>query len=209
MAQTKKSAVTAKKPWTLERAMPWLLTIGGFIGLAMAFIITLEKLELLKNPAYTPSCDINPLINCGPVMASGQASAFGFPNPFIGLAAFAVLITIGMALFAGAKFKRWFWIGLQIGTTLGLAFVFWLFYQTVYQIGALCPYCMVVWVVVITLFVYTTLYNLRTGVIPTPKGWEKFVAFLQRHHGDILLVWFLIIVGLILNHFWYYWKTLI
>jgi hypothetical protein len=30
-----------------------------------------------------------------------------------------------------------------------------------------------------------------------------------RHHGDILLLWFLIIVALILKRFWYYWSTLI
>ena len=32
--------------------------------------------------------------------------------------------------------------------------------------------------------------------------------FIQKHHGDILITWYLIIIGLILNHFWFYWKTL-
>lgn len=209
MATKKAPVKPAKKTWTLERVLPWLLVIGGVIALFASFVITLEKIELIKNPNYSPTCDISPLVSCGPIMASDQAGAFGFPNPLIGIAAFSVVITIGMAMLAGAKFKRWFWIGLELGTIFGIGFVHWLFFQSVYRIGALCPYCMVVWSMVIPMFLYVTLYNLRTGVIPTPKGWEKFVAFLQKHHGDILLVWYLIIISLILNHFWYYWKTLI
>ena len=142
-------------------------------------------------------------------MATGTASAFGFPNSFLGLAGFAVVICVGMALLAGASFKRWFWQGLQVGVTLGLAFIIWLFFQSVYRIGALCPYCMVVWSATIPIFWYVTLYNLREGHIKTPARLGRLVAFTQRHHGDILLVWFGVIIALILNHFWYYWKTLI
>lgn len=205
-------AQTTKPAKTLERTWPWILTIGGAIGWIAAFVIMYEKISLLKNPAYVPECNINPIISCGSVMKTAQANAFGFPNPIIGLAGFAVVITIGMFLIAGAptaKIKRWFWLGLQTGTFFGVLFVHWLAFQSIYRIGALCPYCMVVWVATITIFWYTLLYNLRVGVIKTPKGWEKFVAWLQRHHGDVLLVWLLIIAGLILNHFWYYWKTLI
>jgi uncharacterized membrane protein len=52
-------------------------------------------------------------------------------------------------LLAGASFKRWFWRGLEIGTIFGLGFVHWLIFQALYRINALCPYCMVVWVLLL------------------------------------------------------------
>lgn len=195
------------KSFTLKQAFPYILVVGGIIGLLCSGILTIEKIALLKNPAAQLNCNLNPVISCGSIVSSDQASAFGFANTLIGIAGFAVVITIGMALLAGASFKRWFWRGLEIGTIFGLGFVHWLIFQALYRINALCPYCMVVWVVTITLFWYTTLYSLREGYIPTPKACKSFVAFLQRHHIEILLVWFLIIIGLILQHFWYYWKT--
>ena len=200
-------ALTSKR--TLASVLPWILVIGGMIGLAAASILTIEKIELIKNPGYVPTCNLNPILSCGSVMETWQASLFGFPNSLVGIASFSIIVTVGMALLAGATFKRWFWLGLQAGTILGLIFVHWLMFQTIFNINALCPYCMVVWSVMIPIFWYTTLYNLRTGVIATPNRLKGLVAFLQKHHGDVLLVWFLLIIAVIVQHFWYYWKTLI
>lgn len=112
-------------------------------------------------------------------------------------------------MLAGAKFKRWFWQAMQIGLALSIVFITWLQFQSLYRIGALCIFCMVVWAVTIPIFWYTTLYNLREGYIRTPKKLAGVVAFIQKHHGDILLLWLLIIIALILRRFWYYWQTLI
>lgn len=198
-----------KKSLTLTKTIAYILAVGGIVGFLAAFVLTVEKIELLKDPSFKPSCNISPLLSCGSVMKTWQASAFGFPNSLIGITGFAVVATIGMALIAGATFKRWFWLGLQAGSVFGIGFVFWLQYQSIYQIGALCPYCMVVWSVMIPIFWYTTLYNLRVGNISTPNRLKGVVGFLQRHHGDVLLVWFLVIIGVILNRFWYYWSTLL
>jgi len=186
--------------------MPWLLVICGAIGLACALIITYDKIQLLENPAFVPNCDLNPVISCGSVMASKQAAAFGFPNPFLGIAGFSVVMTVGVVLLAGAgKLKRWLWLGLELGTIFGLAFVHWLFFQSVYRIGALCPYCMVVWVMTAALFWYVTLYNIQTGAIRLRGTLQRVGFFLRRHHLDIFVLWILIIAFLILKHFWYYY----
>lgn len=190
----------------LAKYLPYLLITVGVIGFICAFAIMFDDVRLLKNPNYVPSCNLNPIISCGSVMQSLQAHAFGFPNPFIGLGAFPVLITIGVALTAGATFKRWFWLGLEAGTIFGVVFVHWLAFQSVYRIHALCPWCMGVWAVTITAFWYVTLYNLETGAISLKHGWLTSCAhFVRRHHLDILILWFLIIAGLILKHFWYYY----
>ncbi len=186
------------------RISGWVLTIGGAVGFLAAFTLIVEKISLIKNPAYVPTCSINPLLSCGSVMQTSQAEAFGFPNPLIGVAAFPVVITIGVLVLAGVRLPRWGWLGLQTGTVFGLVFVHWLIYQSLYRIGALCPYCMVVWIVMITIFWYTLLRNLHFGVIPLRNH-----KTLLSYHGLILTAWLLIIAALIGIEFWDYWQTLL
>ena len=186
--------------------MPWILVVCGTIALACALIIMYDKVELLKDPNFSPGCNLNPVISCGSIMESKQANAFGFPNPFIGMVGFSIVIATGMAIFAGAtKLKRWYWLGLQAGVIFGVLFIHWLFFQSVWRINALCPYCMVVWIMTITLFWYVTLYNIQTGVIKLRGFAQKIGFFARRHHLDIFVLWLLIIAALILHHFWYYY----
>ncbi|RZQ62374.1 vitamin K epoxide reductase family protein [Amycolatopsis suaedae] len=180
------------------RLLPWILTIGGLIGLTAAGTLTVEKLALLREPDYIPTCSIDPVLSCGSIMSTPQAEVFGFPNPLLGIAGFAVVTTVGAALFAGARFARWFWLGLQAGTTLGVLFVHWLIYQSLYDIGALCPYCMVVWAVTIPVFWYTTLHNF---------GDRPGLRVLARYHTVVLLAWYLVIAAAVLQAFWTYWTT--
>lgn len=197
---------TKNKTLSLDKALPFILVIGGIIGIICSFIISLDKIKLLENPSFRPNCDLNPIVSCGSVMKSWQGSLFGFPNPWIGLAAFSVLVTIGMAMLAGAKFKRWFWIGLWVGELIiGMIFAYWLLGQSVFVIHALCPYCLTVDVAVTVLFWYTTLYEIEQKYIKLPKGWQDIAAFARRHHFDILATWFIIIIVIILKHFWYYY----
>ena len=187
---------------TLKKALPYLYIVFGIIGLVAAFVLMQDILSLAKNPEFIPNCNINPIISCGTVMKTKTADALGFPNPFVGLAAFSSIITLGVAMLAGAKFKKWFWLLAELGTFAGVVFVHYLFIQSVYHIHALCPYCMGVWVATIGLFVYTTVSNLRAGYLG--KWAQKNLTFIQKHHTDIYVLWLLIIAGLILKHFWYY-----
>lgn len=194
---------------TVDKYLPYILVSGGSVGLIAAFVLTLEKIALLKDPAHNLSCSLNPVLSCGSIIASPEANAFGFPNPFIGLAGFAVVITVGMGMIAGAKYKKWFWQGMQLGTLFGILFVHWLIYQSLYDIGALCLYCMAVWAITWPIFWYTTLNNLHTGNIPTPKSLRSIVAFSQKYHLEILISWYVLIIFAIINRFWYYWSTLL
>jgi uncharacterized membrane protein len=204
-----KKKAPKKTSWTLERCLPWILFTGGLIGTIASLLLTIEVFDRLKNPHFVPLCNLNPVLSCTSVADSTQSHAFGFPNYFIGIAGYAVLATVGVALLAGAQFKRWFWLGVEASLIFAMAFITWLQFQTLYRIGALCIFCMVVWAITGPMFWYTTLYNLRGGHIKTPGKLQRAVAFAQRHHGDILLLWFLLIIVLILKRFWYYWSTLI
>ena len=161
---------------TRDRPFGWLLVITGVVGWLASGILVLEKLEVLKDPNHTTVCDVNPWISCGQVMQTPQSSVFGFPNMFIGIVAFAVIITTGMALLSGARFARWYWLGLQTGVTLGFAFVVWLWFQALYEIRILCPFCMVVWAAMIPLFVWVTVRNVVRGAIPAPGGVARLLG---------------------------------
>lgn len=194
------------KSWTVPKVLPYLLLIGGIIGYACAFVIMFDKVQILKNSHYVPSCSLNPVISCGSVMQSKQANVFGFPNPFIGLGAYPAIAVVGAALLAGAKFKKWFWLMFGAGLTLGLAFAYWLLAESVYRIHALCPYCLAIDVVTIVMFWYTSLYIVDNKFIKLSGAPARAYAWVRHHHLDILVLWFLILIGLILKHFWYYYS---
>ena len=192
------------KKLSVDKSYPYILIIAGVIGIASSFFLSVDKFKILQNPAYKPSCNLNPILACGDVLKTHQGSAFGFPNPFIGLAAFAVFVTIGMGMLAGAKYKKWFHQGLQLGTILGLAFISWLFYQSLYKIHALCPWCMAVWAIVIISFWYTLIFNIDHGFIKLPKNLKAYYPKVRKIHLEIIIIFFLVLTLFILNHFWYY-----
>ena len=78
------------------RASAWWILIAGVIGLLSSADLLIEKIEMLKNPSYVPSCSINPVLACGSVINTPQASVFGPPNPLFGVVAFTVVIVTGV-----------------------------------------------------------------------------------------------------------------
>ena len=126
--------------------------------------------------AAVGDCNVGVLVGCSVNLASDQGSVFGFPNPFIGLMAWPVVITIAVALLAGAAFARWFWIGFNVGVTGALVFVGWLIAQSIYVLDVLCPWCMLTWSVTIPVFWAVTLYNLREGHIPASARVREFAG---------------------------------
>ena len=186
----------------------WGLLVGGSVGLVAAFVLVLEKMALLGDSEYVPTCSINPVLNCGSIMQTAQAEVFGFPNPLIGVALFPLLMATGAALVAGAELKRWYWWGLQAGVTFGAGFVAWLIVQSLYRIGALCPYCMVVWAVVIPVFLGVTVHNLRSGVFGARVARAPVVRRIQDAQVLVLTLVVLLVLSLILERFWTYWVSL-
>ena len=180
----------------------WVL-IAGIAGLAAAATLTAEKIEILINPDYVPSCSINPVLSCGSVMVTAQASVFGFPNSMIGMVAFTVVLVTGVLALARVNLPRWYWAGLAAGTLLGAAFVHWLIFQSLYRIGALCPYCMVVWAVTIPLLVVVS------SIAAQPQASTGVVRLLHTWRWSLTALWFTGLILLILVRFWDYWSTLL
>ncbi len=180
----------------------WIL-LAGVLGLAAALTLTVEKIELLINPEYVPSCSLNPVLSCGSVMITPQASAFGFPNPLIGVVSFTIVVVTGVLALARVQLPRWYWTGLATGTLLGAGFVHWLIFQSLYRIGALCPYCMVVWAVTIPLLVVVA------SIAVQPSEANTVLRAVHSWRWSLVALWFTALVLLILVRFWDYWSTLL
>lgn len=192
----------ATVPW----ASAWWVLIAGLIGLMASATLTVEKIELLTNSSYVPSCNINPIMSCGSVMTTPQASLLGFPNPLIGIAAFTAIAVTGVLAVAKVPLPQWYWIGIAAGTLVGAGFVHWLIFQSLYRIGALCPYCMVVWAATMSLLVVVG----RVALLPGGDGPHGAVMReLYRWRWSIAALWFTAVFLLILVRFWDYWSTLL
>lgn len=175
----------------------------GFVGLIASFILSVEKVHLLQDPTAELSCSINVVLNCASVMETWQSSLFGFPNPFIGLMAYPVVITVAVAGLAGVRFPRPFMFAVQIGYGLGLIFAYWLFFQSVYVIQILCPWCLFVTAATTLLFESLLRYNLRENNLYLPKKThKKALAFLQKDYDKMLVaVWLLVMTALVFIQF--------
>jgi len=159
-AQVTKSAMTEVGS---SRGTGWILTIAGVAGFLAAVILTNEKIGLLQgrlDGTFKPlSCDLNAFVSCSAVMESEQAQILGVTNSIIGVAAFAVVMTLGVLSLAHVEFPTFVWIGMQIGVLLAACVVTWLQVESIYVIGKLCPWCVVVWATVIPLTVIVTARN--------------------------------------------------
>ncbi len=145
----------------------WLI-IAGTVGWIAAFSLTTEKFAKLADPDAAASCDFSPLVQCSTNLQAWQGSVFGFPNPIIGVAGWVAPIAVGVAILAGARFARWFWLLFWAGMAFAMGFVIWLISQSLFALGTLCPWCMVTWAVTIPTFYAVTLHLLRSGVVPLP-----------------------------------------
>lgn len=171
---------TDDRTLTASRGAAVALLISGLLGSAAAAVLVVEKFALLANPFHVPSCTLNAAVNCGAVMTSPQAEVLGFPNPVLGLATLPVVAAVGAAVLAGARMRPWFWTALAAGCVLGWLFVHWLVVQSVFVIGALCPYCMVVWLCVPIVTMASASVLATAGRIPAALG---------RYAPSIVIAW--------------------
>lgn len=178
--------------WRARTAIEMI--ISGVIGLIASFVLSIEALTLAADPDATLGCDLNAVISCGKVAQSPEATLFGFPNAFLGIAAEAVVITVAVAVLGRVVFPRWFMLGAQAIYTLGFLFAWWLFFVSFFGIGALCPWCLLITVTTTLVWAGLTRLNVREGVITFPGRWGPAARRFVDHGND----WFVTIALIIL-----------
>jgi len=158
------------------------------LSLIASFVLSKEAVTLAANPNANLSCNINAVISCGTVGSAWQSHLFGFPNAFLGLIAEPVVITLAVAGLAGVRFPRAFMVTAQVVYTLGLIFAYWLFYQSMFHIGALCPWCLLVTVSTTLVFSTLTHINIRDGNLFLPPRIHSALAAAIRANLDLIVV---------------------
>jgi len=177
------------------RAFGTLLVALGAVGFGGSVWLAIEKVLKLADPDRVTSCSINPFLDCGVAMGSWQGSLFGFPNPFLGVAAFPVVITTGVVLLAGARLPRWYHLSLLGGTVLGQALIFFLMWTSFYALFALCPACMVVWTIMWPLLWFQVVHAVQEGHLRLGDGLRGLVL---GYRGVILVIGYVVAVAWIL-----------
>ena len=181
------------------------MTVLAVIGVSAAIILSIEKIEILTQPAHDPSCSLSPIVACSPIIASPQASAFGFANSFIGIFGYTAVFAAGMTILAGAvKLHRAWWRTLLGGIVFGAGFCTWLFYQGVFVIGKLCLYCMLVWLVTFALLWMVTAYCIRHKYINLGEKLNKLFSYKY----ELIVITYTVIFMLLFYRWSDYWLSL-
>ena len=155
----------------LRHTNAWIFStmlVSALLSLIASLVLSADAIVLAANPDAILACDISAAISCGTVGQAWQSSLLGFPNAFLGLMAEPVVITIAVASLGGVRFPRWFMISAQAVYTIGVLFAYWLLYQSMFVIGALCPWCLLVTVSTTLVFTTLTHVNIRDGNLPLP-----------------------------------------
>jgi len=172
------------------------MLISSILSLVASLVLSAEAITLAANPLASFSCDISAKISCSVVGASWQASLLGFPNAFLGLIAEPVVITIALASIAGVVFPRWFMNAAQVIYTAGLLFAYWLLYEAYFNIGALCPWCLLVTITTTMVFASMTrvnIYRNTFGFKPTTHA--RLTRLLDSWVDQYIVVVIFVIIG--------------
>ena len=120
-----------------------------------------------------------------------------------GLMAFSAVVTIAVIGLIGVKFPRRFLVIINFGYLLGLIFAYWLFFQSVYSIQVLCPWCLVVTFSTTIIFETLTRYNLRENIFGVSKKTQKKIDnfLIQGYDKLIVAGWLVLMVCLVFLKF--------
>ncbi|MEY3407962.1 MAG: hypothetical protein RL038_1023 [Actinomycetota bacterium] len=141
-------------PKRVRHKFTWIeMLISSIISLTASLVLSIDAWKLAGNPDTELGCNISATISCGKVAEAWQSTLLGFPNAFLGLMAEPVVITLAVASLAGVVFPKLL-IRLALYVYgIGFGFAYWLFYQSYFNIGALCPWCLTVTVTTTTVFI--------------------------------------------------------
>lgn len=175
----------------------WIFTsmlVGACLSLVAAFVLSVDAIEIVKNPDAELSCSVNLVLNCATVAKHPTATMFGFPNSFLGLMTEPIVITVAIAGLSGVKFGRRFMFAAQIGYTLGLIFAYVLFCISFFIIQALCPWCLLVTLTTTLVWFAMARYNIRENNLYLPKKVQKALRRFTEKGFDKLVMWSLIVL---------------
>lgn len=164
-------------------AVFWI--VAAALGWVVSFLLYQEYIGQLTGADAIISCDISPIVTCGPNLLTPGGNLLGFSNSIIGIVLFVGPVYAGVsALAAPGGLSAWYWRTFAVFVAGAFVFVHVLAARSVFEYGSLCPWCMVVWLVTIPLFWSVLGWTLRAGVWGRPP----------ERAGAVILSWLPLIV---------------
>lgn len=171
------------------------MLIGSLLSLLAAFVLSVEAIQLAKNPDADLSCNVNVVLNCATVAKHPTAETFGFPNSFFGLMAEPVVITVAIAGLAGIRFPRGFMAAAQVGYTIGLLYALYLLSVSYFVIQALCPWCLLVTLTTILVWFSITRYNIRENNLFLPDRIQaRLRVFIKKDYDKLVMLSLIVLI---------------
>lgn len=174
-----------------QRDNRWIFTsmlVGAILSLIAAFVLSVEAIQLAKNPDAQLSCSVNIVLNCATVAKHPTAEMLGFPNSFFGMMAEPVVITVAIAGLAGIRFPRKFMFAAQIVYSIGLAYALLLFGISFFIIQALCPWCLLVTLTTLLVWFAITRYNIRERNLYLSKRTDAAMQnFIKKDYDKLVM----------------------
>ena len=171
----------------------FILAIGAVIGLAAAFLQTIEKLVLVENKDAPLPCNISDVFSCSAVLNAPQSSLFGFPNSLICLIVFTTFLVVGVLGLSGSRLAKKALYVTQGLAVFMLLFALWFLYTSTFVIGAICIFCLTCFVGL--LLINGALWRLNFSIPRVDGHFGEFLYIVTARNFD-LVVW--IALGVVL-----------
>lgn len=169
---------------------------GSLLSLLASLVLSVDALRLAQDPSAALGCNINAVISCGSVAQSWQASILGFPNAYLGLMTEPAVITLAVAGLSGVRFPRPIMFTAQALYTVALGFAYWLFHQAMFNIGALCPWCLLVTISTTLVWIELAHINIRDDNLGLPRPLQSALTAALRLRLHLIggVTWVLVLV---------------
>jgi uncharacterized membrane protein len=168
------------------------MLVSSFLSLTASLVLSIDAWRIAKDPGVQLSCNVSATLNCGKVAASWQSQLLGFPNAFLGLMFEPMVITVAIAALGGTIFRKGYLLTAQAIYVIAIAFAYWLFYQSYTNIGALCPWCLLVTFTTTTVFMTMTRINILDNNFgfsePTHAALSRMLK-LNIDSATVLIIW--------------------
>ena len=182
------------------------LLLCSLIGITASGVLTIDKIRLLENPNFSPTCNLSPIVSCISAISSLQSEILHIPNSLFGLVAYSILAFVSVLLLMRTSLPKRIWQLLLYMAVAGFIFVNYLILQSALALHVICPWCFTVWLTTpLILFLLSKAYD-NTYDPKTDQSW--IMKFRLNWSVFLLVLWYVALFFLLLIVFRDYWSSL-
>ena len=177
-------------------ARPIIATLAAVALLASIYALYIHA-QMLRDPSYTPACDITTTVSCEAALTSQYATVYGVPVAAGGAIWSALVLLLALTGMKTPNTERTETTAgyIFVLSVLGLAAVFYLGYAS-YLLGTLCPVCVTMYVTIIGIFlVSSAASSVSIWTLPSRMLRDMGAAFRHPLSATLATSW---IVGSVL-----------